>query len=496
MATVYTNPADTLAVPSLASIQQARPFSLPRIGAQAILIVALLLLNKAGIPGNAAFFAILLAMIAISPQLAFKALTIGFLGLVANQEIVPKTPVWTFARLLLPIVCWVRFCFDLQALHTRLTRHAYYIALLMFVAVAALLSIPTQYFVAVALLKAFNFAIAATAMFAGAEVLRVRKIDFAEWYVTLFLVTVMLGFGSIATGIGYNMRGTGLISSTFNGPFYHSNCLGPMAAMMVVYLACAVMFGRYRNRWLCLVLAACLLYFMALTQSRTSFASMLVGLITTIGTSFFLVRRKLIRIHMNISRPSLVAGVLAAVSLVILADAMTGNRFAKAAVSFANKGGKAETLDLNQVVASRAGVVEASWRNFLESPLIGIGFEVAKTEYFQKNASLFSAPIEKGFLPVAVLEESGIIGTLFFLVFLLAYLWGLARQLNIPGIALFVTFLAVNCGESMFFSMGGHGGLGWLLFVGGAMLGSFCIEPIRPSAHSGIRLRHHQQAYS
>lgn len=480
MATASPPQFDTIGLPTIRSLQPARPLALGRMAVQAALIIALLLVNKAAIPGNLAFFAVLLVLIATSPELAFKALTIGFLGLVSNQEIVPKTPVWTFARLLLPMICLARFSFDLQGLRTGLSKYLYFRALVLFVIVAALLSIMTQYFVEIALLKLFNFTVATTAMLAGAEVLRARKSDLAEWYVTLCIATVLLGFGSIVTGIGYNMRGTGTFSSTFNGPFYHSNCLGPLAAMMVVYLACVALFGAYRNRWVCLLLAGGLVYFMVLTRSRTSFASMAVGVLTVVGFSFVLVRRRLIRLHMNLSRPALVCVLTAAVTAGILFDAVSGNRFAEAAIAFANKGGKSEEFDLNQVLSSRQAVVGASWENFLASPLIGIGFEVAKTDYFVQNASLFYAPIEKGFLPVAVLEETGVVGAFFFVLFLLAYLGYLAGQLNIPGIAMFVTFLAVNCGEAMFFAMGGHGGFGWLWFVGGMMLGTFSVERIAP----------------
>jgi hypothetical protein len=128
------------------------------------------------------------------------------------------------------------------------------------------------------------------------------------------------------------------------------------------------------------------------------------------------------------------------------------------------------------------------WQNFLESPLIGIGFEVSKSHYFEENATLFYAPIEKGFLPLAVLEETGVIGTFFFLVFLVTYMRSLGNSLNVPGLAMFLTFLAVNCGESMFFALGGHGAFGWLLFTAGTQLGDRCVEriqPFKPSQSAG-----------
>lgn len=477
MATAYAR-TDFPSLTASGAVRQTSPLALERMAGHAMLVIALLLVNRAGVPGSVIFFGVLLFMISRSPETAFKALTIGFLGLVANQAIVPKTPLWTLARFLLPMACLVRFGLDLGALRLSLFRKGYYVALAVFIAVSGCLSVLTGYFVGIALLKLLNFALATSAMFAGVLVLRQRQKDLAEWYVTLAVVTVVLGFGSIVLGVGRNMRGEGIFVSTFNGPFYHSNCLGPFAAMMVIYLACVVIFGKYRNRWVCLVLAACLIYFMVLTQSRTSFGALFIGLLATIGLTFIMARRGYVRLRMNISRFILVGGLGTAAIGGVLVDMATGNTVTKSIAAFANKGGGSEEFDIDQALSSRRGVVQVSWNNFLQSPLIGIGFEVSTSEYFQRNASLFSAPIEKGFLPVAVLEETGLIGTFFFVVFLLAYLGHLAKRLNIPGIAMFLTFLAVNCGESMFFAVGGHGGFGWLWFLGGMMLGEFCVEQI------------------
>lgn len=463
------------------------PFSLTRIAIQAAVIIAVLLLNKAGMVGNLLFFGVLTVLITKSPEMAWKAFTICCLGLICNQAIVMKTPVWTVARLVIPALCFVRFSLALQTMRLSLFQRGYFVALMAFVGVAAMLSIMTQYFVEIALLKLANFAIVIMAIFGGVFVMRERRSDLAEWYVTLCFTTVAMGFGSIATGIGYNMRGTGTVSSTFNGPFYHSNSLGPIAAMMVVYLACVFVFGKYRNRWICVALVPCLVYFMALTQSRTSFASLFVGILTLVGLSFLLVRRRSIRLRTQIPRLALAGGLAAAGMGVLVADAVTGQAISKGVVAFANKGGRSETLNLDQVISSRQRLVEASWNNFLESPLIGIGFEVAKTEYFQSNATLLYAPIEKGFLPVAVLEETGLIGTFFFVIFLATFLLTLARDLNVPGLAVFLTFVAVNCGEAMFFAMGGHGSFAWLLCAGGMMLGDLCVERVAPQVRLAKR---------
>jgi hypothetical protein len=459
-----------------AASPQRQPFSLERIAGSALFIVVLLLLNKAGPPGNVLFFAILLGMIAMKPETAFKAFTICFLGLVANQSIVLKTPIWTVARFLIPIACLIRFAAVPLPARQGLLQKPYAIALMAFIGVAGALSVLTGYCVEIALLKLLNFTIAAFAILLAVNVLQARRSDMAEWYVTLIFVTVLLGFATIALGISSNFRGSVAASrGLFNGPFYHSNCLGPMVSLMVVYLVCVYVFGTYRNRWICGPLALGLLYFMYLSRSRTSAISMLVGVVFVVVLSFVLSRRGLIKLTMRVPRRAIIATLVLILAGGFIADMATGGGITREIVSFVNKGGRKEEIDVEQMLSSRTDTIERLWYNFKESPLIGIGFEVAKSEWFRQNATLFNAPIEKGFLPMAVLEETGVIGAFFFVVFLLTFMGSLARALNVPGLAMFLTFLAVNCGEAMFFSLGGHGAFGWLLFVGGVLLGDQCV---------------------
>ena len=129
------------------------PLSLARMGMTALLVICLLLMNKAGIVGNVGVcFSILFGMIFRSSEWALRAFTIAFLGLVANQTIVQKTAFWTPARFVIPAACLVRFALDLASLRSDLLRDASMKALAMFI-VAAALSILTQYFLQIALLK-------------------------------------------------------------------------------------------------------------------------------------------------------------------------------------------------------------------------------------------------------------------------------------------------------------------------------------------------------
>jgi O-antigen ligase len=473
-------------LPSVSS--RPRALSLSRIAVSVVAIALLLSVNKAGIVGNVIFFTILAGMVVKSPEMAIRAFSLCFLGLVANQAIVLKTPIWTVARFLLPAICLVRFTLDLSAMRQPLLRPRYLAALLAFVAVAAVLSIATQYFVHIALLKLANFAIGSFAIFAGIKVIQARRTDMTEWFVAMVVAVAIIGLATIPLGIGYNFRGdAALAQGLFNGPFYHSNTLGPLSAMMAVLMACVVVYGPYRNRWLCVVAGACMVLFMTLTRSRTSLGALVVGLTAMVGLSFFLHRRGMIRLPMRLSRSALVALVLTGVGIGLAFDVVSGGRLTQAFIEFSLKGRKADVLTVEDVFASRQFMIDTMWENFQKSPWIGIGFEVADTRYFRENATLFNAPIEKGVLPIAVLEETGIIGTFFFSLFLAFLVGNMILTLNVPGLSLILTFLAVNLGEAMFFSLAGHGAYGWLMMAAGIMLGQRCVVVVnKPLARRNV----------
>lgn len=457
------------------------PLSLHRIGVNALLIIMLLLVNKGGTPGSAVFFTLLALLTLKSPEWAFKALTLSFFGLCCNQWYVPKNSFWTVARFSLPMLLLLRFVFDLAAVRGSLFRHRFFAMHLVFIAVATVLTSLTGYYVHISLLKLFNYTVVTTAVFAGIEVMRARRSDLCEWYMTLIVVAVVLGLASLPLGIAYNAKALvreGAVSY-FNGPFYHSNTLGPFAAMMSLYVMCVYLFGPYRNRWLCAPLLLVLVYFMRISQSRTSFAALLVSTLVLVGLTFVLTRRRYIALRLNTHRSWMVAGMFVTFFAVVTLDVVTGGRLTNAVAQFVNKGGKSETLDLDQVLASRRGRIEVSIENFRTSPLIGIGFEVGTDEYFKANATLFNAPVEKGFLPTAVLEQSGVIGAAVFVGWLLTLAADLALKVNVPGLVLLCGFLTVNFGEVMFFGVAGHGGFGWLLMAGGIMLGDYAIRDLR-----------------
>lgn len=468
--------------------------SAKRVLLYAACIIAILLLNKLGAVGAIFFFGILFVMIAASPEWAFMAFVIGSLALVTNMGIVPKSAPWAPLRLILLFACALRFSLDLAATRDSLFKHRYYIALGLFVAAAAVCSIMSGWYVHIALMKLLSFSVGMSAIFSGVEVLRRRTTDLTEWFVALSTAVVANSFIALFRGIGYGTIATMPESPAnyfFKGAFYHANSAGPFYAVFAILLLAIWLFSRYRGRYLCLLLVPPLLYFLWLSQSRTGFFAAVGGFATLCSAMSFSGGHRQFTLRPNASRAQLLMYVsLIAVGALVF-DLGSGGKIRSGLFGFFAKYEKqrqAEQIDLDAIMATRQSLIDKSWQLFLEKPFSGIGFEVSTDPYFVANATLFSAPIEKGFLPTAILEEVGIIGTVPFVIFLIALTTSFLRSRNAAGLAVFVTFLITNLGEVSIFALGGTGALLWLLVASATLVGDRCLVWRQVSHDRGLHL--------
>ena len=134
---------------------------------------------------------------------------------------------------------------------------------------------------------------------------------------------------------------------------------------------------------------------------------------------------------------------------------------------FIRKGQSQVTVE-QSFESSRGRGIADQWANFNASPLFGIGFGVSLGSSFKPVFDSFtglplSASVEKGFLPTAILEETGIFGATFFVVFLLSLIRHVFSKIDLVLPWVFLASLFVNTGEMIFFSAGGLGLYIWLL---------------------------------
>jgi len=482
----------TVTVAPAASPRGLASLSVQRIALRALAIIALLLINKLGNGGAVVFFLFLGGMMLRSPESAFVAFLIGMVGLVTNQSIVPKTIVWTPLRLLLPYVVAMRFAFDLAHQRKSVFSDGWFLALCAFVVVSAMCSLAGGYYVPISMLKLVNFAVGMGAVFSAVKALQGRRYDLTEWMLAAMAVIVFNGFLAIATGVAYRIPKAGEIidRSTlfFQGPFLHANVAGPFCALAAVLLFSFWLTTPYRRSWLALLLALPLIYFLWLSRSRTGLLSLVIGLAIAFLTSGIAPRLRLLRRGLGRRRGQVIAGGVLVVAAVVAYELSTGGTLTLGVVRFLNKYDRTATeIEMEDVLGSRQSVIMQQWETFLERPLTGIGFQVAKSEDFVRNATLFSAPVEKGFLPTALLEEVGLLGAATFATFVVMLSAALILSGNGPGLTMFLTYLTTNLGEMTIFAFGGAGGMGWLFVAMGILIGMRRNATARALAGAGGR---------
>lgn len=461
------------------------PLAVIRVLGNALLIIGLLALNLGGIVGSSVFFAILTAMVFASPEAALKALAICYLGLMINTAFVPKSLVWAPARIVLPMLALLRFGLDLAVCRVSILNRGSYIGLLAFAATMAICSIASGWFTDIALLKISYFIGFMTMIFAATTVLRHRRTDLGEWFVALSLSAILYGIASIVLGVDNNFRAIRVdvyekvYSTMFNGAFSHPNVHAVYASLSIVFLMSVWLLSRYRQRWLVVPMIACWGMFVAWSASRTAALSTVVGfLILAVYAKPFRSRSGQLLLP-HLSRRVIVGVGSLAAATALFWNASTNNSLVNTLTAYVMKTQAKEFEDTTQlsfegVILSRKALVDFSWQNFLENPYFGIGFGVAKTETFRQNATYLTAPAEKGFLPTAILEEGGVIGTSMFVLFVILFARDLLKDRNVPALVMSGTFLATNLGEMTIFSPGGAGGFGWIMIVAATLMGDRC----------------------
>jgi hypothetical protein len=194
---------------------------------------------------------------------------------------------------------------------------------------------------------------------------------------------------------------------------------------------------------------------------------------------------------------AILISVLGCVALT--AVAVTTGGVSKVVTSYLYKGSSGAAQNLNQAFyASRGGGAIGQWNSFLEKPIFGNGFGVYPDGHFPAGVETFagipiSAPVEKGFLPTATLEEGGAVGAAL-LTLLIAFLCRRAwRNTDLRWRAMFVACLGINLGECVFMSPGGIGMFDWLLLC--LAMFSYRAEPLPRMATARSSTAHYRGTF-
>ncbi len=269
--------------------------------------------------------------------------------------------------------------------------------------------------------------------------------------------------------------GQSLISSEMNGLFngvtWHSQALGPTVATLNAFVLSDYL-CNFKNRsrlyWLLLLSVPVLVY---MTSSRTALFAYLISVFASVF--FFMRERQVSAAKKSKVLMNLIFFALAAV--LILAMRPGGFASVEGFLRKTQETGQIDRSDslTESIMKSRMGLVEQGMANFRASPMIGNGFQVSEEmkEYsFSESGMILTAPIEKGVLPVMVLEEGGIFGAILMIAFVIAVYEKYSRLRFTCFLSTFTVYLGLNSGEAAFFSTSGGGGILWMICFCGLLM--------------------------
>ena len=359
---------------------------------------------------------------------------------------------------------------------------------------AAIISSVDGWAPSISLIKLANFSVFLFGIWFGTQNLQERPKDILLLRSFFLAMAFLLVFGSIPTmaipSIGYATslswhlgEGTEVVNEIFHqiraegeltlfcGITNHSQALAPLLSLTVGWVLCDMLFLERRFRWLHLCIIVFALPLIYMTRSRLGLISVAAALY--MGALYAARKIQLperLRVHL---RQGVMAGGGILVAVVIVSQLTTG-----AMSRWIRKTDKEEDdrRSLGEAfTSSRMGLIEESLYEFRRNPLFGSGFQVAEHTRDLVAVSkgfILSAPIEKGIAPVMVLGETGILGEMCFIIFIVSFCGTCIRRKYVVTFSLFTVMLVTNMGEATIFSPGGNGGMLWMI----SAVGGFAID--------------------
>lgn len=354
----------------------------------------------------------------------------------------------------------------------------------------------------ISFLKMINFVVFLLGLWYGTQNMQNRPMDIdvmRHYFMGLSFVLIAGSFAlmpfpaiSYATSLSYAFAEGGVeqaeeafkilradgMQTLFCGITSHSQALAPLMVCSLGWLMCDMIFVERRFELMHLFLIVLGIPLLYMTRSRVAlFATVIMFAVIYwyAGKKIYLPRR----IKRKLGHGMILLGLLMVVGAVVLeirSDAISGWMRKTNNVHGDNRSlGEA-------ITSSRMGVIEDNMYDFRRNPLIGSGFQVAERTAYQaskKGGFVLSSPIEKGVLPAMLLGETGVIGVVAFICFVVTFFAACAKKQCYVTPTLLLVFFATNMGEATFFSPGGVGGMQWMFCVAGG----FVID-------TAVRIRH------
>ena len=334
--------------------------------------------------------------------------------------------------------------------------------LLVFFAVVLPLSVVSSTFPLVSGLKLTTFTLGTLVTVTGFYRTRHLADYWLSWLFTLGAFILLASLPLYVLPGGYSTNGVG-----FQGILTHPQTFGPVVAAITALMT-GLYFFRQRTSWLILVCVGVGVAGMYLSLSRTSLlAFLLAGALTTALGFSLKPDTWAVDLGRTLVRPTVMLGVLTALALV----AMQWTSIQADLQAFLAKDSQSASL-VQALEESRGELMDQSMANFREKPLTGIGFGAPSDPVrFARELERgpygipLSASVEKGFMPTAVLEETGLIGALLTIALLLFLFMPTVQHPDPTLFWMMGAALFINFGEMVFFSIGGMGFFLWFVMA-------------------------------
>lgn len=311
----------------------------------------------------------------------------------------------------------------------------------------------------VSVLKAVSWTVAATTLLGAWSGMADEERERLSRQVFVALTIILVcSLPLVFLPLGYLRNGTG-----FQGVMSQPQAFGPTMALLGAW-AGSRMLSSARPPWSQVLLFGLCVGMVLLSEARTAGLALGGGLFLAAVTGNALAQRSLKaflpglrsrRVHLVIAL-SVLAGLLAAPAIATRLGEFVSKR-------------TENTGFADAYYQARGVLVERMWVNVKEHPWRGIGFGIASepTEMIVEREPVLGLPtgasVEKGVLPVAVLEEVGVIGFVVVLLWIVMLVRRAARGGGMTALSVFFAALLLNLGEAVLFSPGGMGLLSLLL---------------------------------
>jgi O-antigen ligase len=267
----------------------------------------------------------------------------------------------------------------------------------------------------------------------------------------LLILVLVFSLPLVFLPAGFMVNGTG-----FQGVLGHPQAFGAVMCLLAAWSGSAMLASNKPSWWLIgqFILA---LIMIVMSEARTGLLSLLLGLAISVISISGLTGKRLLFLVPGLS--SIRLGMLAIASVVLIG--MNWSSFSERMEDFFTKRTDSQSL-AESYKASRGELVDTMLENINKDPFFGIGFGIGSipSEMIIIRDPFLNLPvsaiIEKGVLPVAILEELGIFGFVATSIWLIIIIQRSTCGGFVP-LAVCLTALLLNMGDSMFFSASGMG---------------------------------------